>query len=72
MNDKWKKMTRRGGVVILSAAVLTHSMETEEHDWLIDMNKYHFHQENYEPLAFTRVTMVNTSTAQYSTTTTTT
>jgi hypothetical protein len=71
MNKKRIKLTR-GGVVILSAAVLAHSMETEEHDWIIETNKYHIHQENYEPLAFTRTTMVNTSTAQYSTTTTTT
>jgi hypothetical protein len=33
MNDKWEKIAR-GGVVILGAAVITHSMETEEHDWI--------------------------------------
>jgi hypothetical protein len=71
MNVKWEKITR-GGVVILSAAILSHSMGTEEHDWIIDMGKYHIHQENYASPVFTRATEVSTASAQGATTMTTT
>jgi hypothetical protein len=36
-------------------------METEEHDWIIDMGKYHIHQENYASPVFTRATEVSTA-----------